>query len=194
MKSIALAALVFLACSCSDQSRGVAPADSGGTLVITTISDPGSLFPPFVMTPQAKQITEQIYDYLADVGPELDTRDERKFRPALADRWRWSSDSLMLAFHINPNCGMLLERGESDYFLGAYTVNLIAVEILLAAAFLIVMLVTWPDPPWDALEYGGIVLSIIGAVLCYPFAKTTWLAVDLMFRPPHREDFITRVK
>jgi peptide/nickel transport system substrate-binding protein len=71
-------------------------------LVIATTADPGSLFPPFVTTIQAKQITEQIYDYLADVGPELDTRDEKKFRPGLADRWRWSSDSLMLAFHINP--------------------------------------------------------------------------------------------
>jgi len=102
VKSPALAALVFLACSCTEQSRGVATADVGGTLVIAATGDPGSLFPPFVMTPQAKQITEQIYDYLADVGPELDTRDERKFRPALADRWRWSNDSLMLAFHLNP--------------------------------------------------------------------------------------------
>ena len=93
-----------------------------------------------------------------------------------------------------PTCGMLLERGESDYFLGAYTVNLIAVEILLAVGFLVVMLATWPNPPWDALQYGGVILSILGAVLCYPFAKTTWLAFDLMFRPPHREDFITRVK
>jgi uncharacterized protein (DUF983 family) len=93
-----------------------------------------------------------------------------------------------------PTCGMLLERGESDYFLGAYTLNLIAVEILLAFGFLVVMLVTWPNPPWDALQYGGVVLSILGAVLCYPFAKTTWLALDLIFRPPHREDFITRVK
>jgi uncharacterized protein (DUF983 family) len=93
-----------------------------------------------------------------------------------------------------PNCGILLERGESDYFLGAYTLNLIAVEVLLALGFVIVMFATWPHPPWDALEYGGVVLSILGAVLCYPFAKTTWLAVDLIFRPPHREDFITRVK
>jgi uncharacterized protein (DUF983 family) len=93
-----------------------------------------------------------------------------------------------------PNCGMLLERGESDYFLGAYTVNLIAVEVLLALGFLIVMVVTWPKPPWDAIEYGGVVLSILGAVFCYPFAKTTWLAVDLIFRPQRREDFITRVK
>jgi uncharacterized protein (DUF983 family) len=93
-----------------------------------------------------------------------------------------------------PNCGILLERGESDYFIGAYTLNLIVVEILLALAFLVVVIVTWPNPPWMALQYGGVVLSIAGAVLCYPFAKTSWLAIDLIFRPPHREDFITRVK
>ena len=93
-----------------------------------------------------------------------------------------------------PTCGLLLERGESDYFLGAYTLNLIAVEVLLALGFVMVMYFTLPNPPWDALEYGGIVLSILGAVFCYPFAKTTWLAVDLMFRPPNREDFITRIK
>ena len=93
-----------------------------------------------------------------------------------------------------PNCGMFLERGESDYFLGAYTVNLIAVEVLLAVGFVVVMVLTWPRPPWDALEYGGVALSILGAIFCYPFAKTTWLAVDLMFRPQRREDFITRVK
>ena len=93
-----------------------------------------------------------------------------------------------------PNCGILLERGEADYFIGAYTLNLIVVEVLLALGFLVVVLVTWPNPPWDALQYGGVALSIAGAVLCYPFAKTTWLAIDLIFRPPHREDFITRVK
>ncbi len=93
-----------------------------------------------------------------------------------------------------PTCGILLERGEADYFLGGYTLNLIAVELILAVCFLVVVVVTWPNPPWTALQYGGVVLSILGAVLCYPFAKTTWLAVDLIFRPPHREDFITRLK
>lgn len=93
-----------------------------------------------------------------------------------------------------PTCGILLERGEGDYFIGAYTLNLIAVEILLAAAFTIVVVMTWPDPPWTALQYGGVVLSILGAVVCYPFAKTTWLAVDMAFRPPVRSDFIAREK
>ena len=93
-----------------------------------------------------------------------------------------------------PTCGILLERGEADYFIGAYTLNLIAVEILLALGFLIVVVITWPKPPWNALQYGGVALSILGAVFCYPFAKTTWLAIDLIFRPPVREDFIIRVK
>lgn len=93
-----------------------------------------------------------------------------------------------------PKCGMMLERGESDYFLGAYTLNLIAVEVVLALGFVVALMMTWPKPPWDALEYGGVVLSILGAILCYPFAKTTWLAVDLIFRPQRREDFITRLK
>lgn len=93
-----------------------------------------------------------------------------------------------------PTCGILLERGEGDYFIGAYTLNLMAVETLLAAAFVIVIIATWPSPPWAALQYGGVVLAVLGAVLCYPFAKTTWIAIDLTFRPPQRGDFIMREK
>ena len=62
-------------------------------------------------------------------------------------------------------------------------VSLIAMECVFALGFLVVLLVTWPDPPWDAIQWvGGAVLvaSILGS---YPFAKTVWLAVDLMFRP-----------
>jgi peptide/nickel transport system substrate-binding protein len=95
-------ALAFLlGVSCTERAADV-PRESGGTLVISTTADPGTLFPPFAFTNQAKQIGEQVYDYLAVVGPELNTSDDSTFRPVLTDRWRWSSDSLMLAFHINP--------------------------------------------------------------------------------------------
>jgi len=100
-------------------------------------------------------------------------------------------------FHLRlrcPNCGILLERGEGDYFLGSYTINLFAVEVILAAAFIGVMVVTWPNPPWDALQFGGATLAVVAPIVCYPFTKTLWLAVDLIFRPPKREDFITRTK
>jgi uncharacterized protein (DUF983 family) len=93
-----------------------------------------------------------------------------------------------------PQCGIMLERGEGDYFLGAYALNLIVVEATLAVAFIIVMVTTWPDPPWNALQYGGAALAVAVPILCYPFSKTLWLALDLIFRPPKREDFIARTK
>ena len=82
-----------------------------------------------------------------------------------------------------PSCGLQLDRGESDYFLGAYVFNLVAVEALFAALLLIVMVMTWPSPPWDLLQYGGAALMIVGAIVCYPFAKVGWLAFDLVLRP-----------
>ena len=102
MRKLAVIALAFFAGGCTEHPPGTGPADAGGTLVISTTGDPGTLFPPFASTVQAKQITEQIYDYLADVGSDLNTRNEKGFRLGLSDRWRWSADSLMLAFHINP--------------------------------------------------------------------------------------------
>jgi peptide/nickel transport system substrate-binding protein len=102
MRKLAVIALAFFAGGCTEHPPRTGPADTGGTLVISTTGDPGTLFPPFASTVQAKQITEQIYDYLADVGSDLNTRNEKGFRLGLSDRWRWSGDSLMLAFHINP--------------------------------------------------------------------------------------------
>ena len=87
-----------------------------------------------------------------------------------------------------PTCGLQLERGESDYFLGAYLFNLIAVELLFAGALAITVIATWPSPPWRLLEYGGAALMALGAVACYPLAKTTWLAFDLMLRPVTPEE------
>jgi peptide/nickel transport system substrate-binding protein len=102
MKRIVAIALFSVIGGCTEHAPGARLADAGGTLVIATTSDPVTLFPPFVITTQGKQISEQIYDYLADVGPDLNTRNEKGFRSALSDRWSWSGDSLMLAFHINP--------------------------------------------------------------------------------------------
>lgn len=92
----------------------------------------------------------------------------------------------LTGFHLKercPRCGLNLHREEDDYFLGAYMVALMFVEALFAFGFLIVLLVTWPDPPWDAIQYVGSVVLIIGVLAAYPFAKTLWLAIDLVFRP-----------
>jgi peptide/nickel transport system substrate-binding protein len=92
----------FLVVGCTERAPAPGAAEIGGTVVVSATGDPGSLFPPFVVSPEGKEITEQIYDYLADVGPDLNTADEKGYRLGLADRWRWMGDSLELAFHINP--------------------------------------------------------------------------------------------
>ena len=87
-----------------------------------------------------------------------------------------------------PRCGLRLHRGESDYFIGAYLLNLVAVELLFAFLLAVVVVATYPNTPWDLIQYGGLALMIVGAVACYPFAKAIWLAVDLIFRPMTDED------
>ena len=82
-----------------------------------------------------------------------------------------------------PTCGLHLERGEHGYIVGAYMFNIIAAELVFAFFFVAVVVGTWPDPPWRALQYGGGALMIAMPFLFYPFSKTLFLAFDLAFRP-----------
>src|SRR5688500_19298347 len=87
-----------------------------------------------------------------------------------------------------PTCGLRLHRGESDYFIGAYLLNLVAVELIFAGVLAVIFVVTYPNTPWALLQWGGLVLMLAGAVLCYPFSKAIWLAADLIFRPVSPEE------
>jgi uncharacterized protein (DUF983 family) len=88
-----------------------------------------------------------------------------------------------------PRCRLRLDRGEPDYWIGAMLFNLIAAETLFACAVLAVLLLTWPNPPWDALYWGGIAGTIVMPIVTYPVTKLIWLTFDLLFRPPHPGDF-----
>jgi uncharacterized protein (DUF983 family) len=87
-----------------------------------------------------------------------------------------------------PNCGLRLQRGESDYFIGAYLLNLVAVELLFVLLLGIVVIVTYPKTPWILLQWGGMALIFLGAVICYPITKSLWLAADLIFRPMSEQE------
>ena len=87
-----------------------------------------------------------------------------------------------------PTCGIRLQRGESDYFIGAYLLNLVAVELLFALVLGIWVVATYPNTPWKLIQWGGLLLMLAGAVLCYPFAVALWLAADLIFRPMTPEE------
>jgi uncharacterized protein (DUF983 family) len=87
-----------------------------------------------------------------------------------------------------PSCGLPLERGEHGYQVGSYMFNIIASELIFATVFLAVLLSTWPTPPWQLLQYGGIALMVLAPVLFFPFSKTLFLAFDLLFRPATPEE------
>lgn len=96
-----VASVLIAACADSKPSQNKG-GDGGGTLVIATNQDPRILFPPLIASPQARQVAESIYDYLAVVGPGMNTFGDAGFRPRLAESWKWSPDSLSIAFRINP--------------------------------------------------------------------------------------------
>src|SRR5215212_2070679 len=96
-----VAPVIILACNDSKSSPGQR-GDGGGTLVIATNQDPRVVFPPLIASPQGRQVAESIYDYLAVVGPDMNTIGDAGFRPRLAESWKWAADSLSIAFRINP--------------------------------------------------------------------------------------------
>lgn len=87
---------VFLLSACSRDKT------VGGTIVISSAADADVLFPPLTLSLVGKQVTDQVFDNLADIGPSLNTVGDAGFTPRLADRWQWGRDSQSVAFHINP--------------------------------------------------------------------------------------------
>ena len=96
------AAIAALAVGCGDGSGNASASNTGGTVVIAATADPDVLFPPLATNVPARQVTELIYDYLADIGSSLNVNGDAGFTPKLADSWHWSADSLSISFHLNP--------------------------------------------------------------------------------------------
>jgi peptide/nickel transport system substrate-binding protein len=119
-------ALVALA-SCTDSTR--LTGGGGGTLVIAVTGEADNLFPPLVQTTIGRQVTEQIYDGLADVGLGLNTIGDSGFEPRLAQSWSWAADSLSIAFHLNPRArwhdGNAVTSNDVRFTFSIYTDSLI---------------------------------------------------------------------
>ena len=87
-----------------------------------------------------------------------------------------------------PVCGLKLERGEEGYQVGSYMFNIVAAELFFILLFIVIVVLTWPSPPWTLLQYGGIAAMVIAPFVFYPFSKSLFLAFDLLFRPAAPED------
>ncbi len=73
-----------------------------GTLIIASSADADNLLPPLASTGASRQVVDQIFDNLADIGPAMNTIGDAGFTPRLARSWDWARDSMSVAFHIDP--------------------------------------------------------------------------------------------
>ena len=99
-RQLLLCVLGLAGCARDD---GAFPEARGGTVVIATSGDYGSLFPPNVKSTTGRQITELAYDYLTEVGLSLNTFDDKTFARRLAQSWEWAPDSMSLAVRLHLN-------------------------------------------------------------------------------------------
>ena len=97
------ASLAVAGCKGTEDAKTAGPNDVGGTVVIATAADASSLLPSLVTVITDRQVTDLLFDRLADIGDNLNAVGDIGFKPQLAERWEWAPDSLSIAFHINPH-------------------------------------------------------------------------------------------
>lgn len=74
----------------------------GGTIVLSASADADVLAPPVTLTLLGKQVVDQMFDNLADMGEGMNTVGDAGFTPRLARRWQWGKDSLSIDFELDP--------------------------------------------------------------------------------------------
>jgi peptide/nickel transport system substrate-binding protein len=101
--SAALAVVFLVGCRDVPQKPQVAgPADVGGTMVVASPAEPGVLLPALRTSNIEAQVTDLLFDRLADIGDDLNTVGDKGFKKQLADRWEWAADSMSIVFHLDP--------------------------------------------------------------------------------------------
>ena len=80
-------------------------------------------------------------------------------------------------------CGLRIERGEHDYWIGSMMFNLVLSELIFAAVFVVILVAAWPNVPWDTMQWAAPLMMLAAPAVLFPFSKLIWLAFDLMLRP-----------
>jgi len=93
---LASATLMAVACLRSDQ-----PCHECGTVRIAAVREPASILPPLVFETVGRDISDRVYDRLANFQAGGATIDPTAYRPALAASWE-RVDSLTWRFQLRP--------------------------------------------------------------------------------------------
>src|SRR6058998_865554 len=96
-----LVAGVLLGSLASCARRGACTGDYCGTVVIAAAGEPDILLPPVTELSTSRDVYDQIFLKLADLGMSGNTVGDEDFQPQLAERWEWANP-LTLVFHLDP--------------------------------------------------------------------------------------------
>ncbi len=101
------------------------PACDGCSVVgVAAVREPPSVFPPLVMETVGRDISDRVYERLAEFDAHGATIDTAAFHPALAVKWE-RVDSLRWRFHLRPGArwhdGVPLTAGDVVFSFAAYT-------------------------------------------------------------------------
>ncbi len=103
LSHIAVSLVFWMAAACSERAGDARAGETGGTMVIAA---PGSgttpPFPAYAGDAIGRAISDNVYEKLAEIGPDLVTTGDAGFAPRLAQRWEWAADSMSIAFHLDP--------------------------------------------------------------------------------------------
>ncbi len=69
--------------------------------------------------------------------------------------------------------------------------NLGVTLLLVTVAIVVAIALQWPAPHWDAITVGAVAAAVVLPVVIFPFTKTLYLALDVLFRPPEEAEFRT---
>ena len=78
-----------------------------------------------------------------------------------------------------PRCGLRLEREEGG-FLGAVTINYLVTVLVWIVLLIVWLVVDLPDVRVAPLTIASVALVALFPLLFFPFAKTTWTAIDYL--------------
>lgn len=120
--SIALALLLVAGCR---QDKACARCD---VVVIAATGEPESVLPPLVVETVGRDISDQIFERLADLSAGGATIDSAAYSPGLASRWE-RVDPITLRFHLRPGArwqdGAPVTAGDVVFSFAAFTDSLL---------------------------------------------------------------------
>src|SRR5256886_16440183 len=126
LTAAALAGLLLVA-GCARKGR--CSGEYCGTLIIATGGEPDVRLPVVSDRSITRDVTDQIFLKLADLGPSGNTIGDEDFQPLLAERWEWDTPTT-LVFHLDPRArwedGRTVTAADVAFTYDIYTDSLVS--------------------------------------------------------------------